>query len=67
MSFHDKLAGHTDSDGINSPLNPPASCYDEQQPARARAFQSPFKLLASRMSTREAIEKKVESDGIKKK
>jgi hypothetical protein len=68
VSFHDTLADHMDSDSIDSPLTPlPVSHYDGQQPARARAFQSPFKLSASCTSTREASDKKVGSDGNKKK
>jgi hypothetical protein len=58
VSFQDTLADHTESDIIDSPLNPPTSRYERQQSAHTRAFQSPFKVSASRMSAREAIGKK---------
>jgi hypothetical protein len=67
VSFQDTLVDHTDSGSIDSPLKPPASCYDKQPSSLNMAFQSPFKLSASRMSAREASEKRDGSDGNKKK
>jgi hypothetical protein len=55
VSFKDSLAEHTDSDSIVYPNTPPKVI---EQPTRARAFQLPFKLSASCMSAREAVEKK---------
>jgi hypothetical protein len=66
VSFQDTLADHVDSD-INSPIESPASRYDEQPPSRAMAFHSPFKLSASRMNMKEANDKKDGSNGNKKK
>jgi hypothetical protein len=64
-SFKDSLADHSDSEIINSPNTPPKVM---EQPTRARAFQSPFKLSALPTSAREEIYKKnSNSSSIKKK
>jgi hypothetical protein len=59
---------HLDSDSTESPDSPNAPHYKVDQPTRAQAFQSPFKLRTSRNSAREANDKKdTNSNSINKK
>jgi hypothetical protein len=67
VAFKDSLADHLDSDSINSSDSPNAPPYEMDHPTRAQAFQSPFKLSASRTSAREANDKKGSNSNIIKK
>jgi hypothetical protein len=58
VSFKGSLSDLSDSDIVDSPKIPPESHYEIHPPKCARAFQSPFKLCASRTSAREAHDKK---------
>jgi hypothetical protein len=58
-------ANNSDCDSVDSPVSPPVSRYDAKTPARALAFQSPFKLSVSRLNTKEANDKKERGESMK--
>jgi hypothetical protein len=67
VSFKDSLTDLSGGDSIDLPNIPAESHYETQPPKRAWAFQSPFKLCASRTSAQEAHEKKHNTINISKK